>query len=73
MSATADEIAALLVWPPIIVQASGITEWERKFCASIIARNRSGAFRPSPAQVAVLRRIVGAFRARMLKDERVVE
>ena len=33
--ASPDEIAALMVWPPIIVRASGVTPWERKFMASL--------------------------------------
>jgi hypothetical protein len=65
--ATPDEIAALMVWPPIIVRASGITPWERKFMASLIARNRSGRFVPSRGQLVQLRRIVGEFKEQTLR------
>jgi hypothetical protein len=55
------------------VRASGITTWERKFMASLIARNRSGRFVPSRGQLVQLRRVVGEFKERTMRDEPVIE
>lgn len=63
------EAATLLSYMPIIVRDGEITDWERKFCASMIARNRTGAFRPSPGQLVHLRRIVRAFQDRTMRVE----
>lgn len=65
----ADDTALLLHYMPIIVRSGTVTEWERQFAASIIARSRKGAFRPSEKQTAIMRRIVDEFRAEMLVAE----
>lgn len=65
-----NEAGALLHWMPIIVRSSGISEWERKFCASMISRQRRKGFTgPSAKQVAVMRRIVGQFREQTMGDQ----
>lgn len=53
----------LLHWMPIIVRSEGISDWERKFCASVIARSRSGKgpWEPSERQLGVMRRLVDRF------------
>jgi hypothetical protein len=66
------EAAGLLVYMPIIVRADGIGEWERKFCASMVSRNRTGAFVPSEKQTAVMRRIVRKFQGEVM-DEPLIE
>lgn len=63
------EIDRLLGYMPIIVRAAGVSEWERKFCASIIARSRKGAFRPSARQADVMARLVDDFQERTMRDE----
>ena len=62
------EADRLMHWMPIVIRASGLSEWERKFCASMIARSRARAFTPSEKQIAVMDRIVTAFQARELTE-----
>lgn len=62
------EADRLMHWMPIIVRASGISDWERKFCASMIARSRARVFTPSHKQIAVMERIVSEFQARELSE-----
>jgi len=50
---------------PILVRDGGVTDWERGFCASLIARTRKG-LRLTDKQVATLQRIVDAFQARSM-------
>jgi hypothetical protein len=74
MNASPDEIDRLLRYMPIIVMDGGVTEWERQFCATMIRRNRSGSFRPSPKQMPILKRIVDSFQKRtMTQDAPVIE
>lgn len=57
---------------PILVRDGGVSEWEREFCASLIAQQRRGhAF--SAKQEAVLARIVAAFQRRTMGDDEVLE
>lgn len=62
----------LLGYMLIIVHDDGINDWERKFCASMIAKQRRGVFRPSINQVATMDRIVNAFLKRS-RDADVIE
>ena len=61
--------AQLLHYMPIIVRSASISDWERKFCASMITRARRTAFEPTEKQVAVMQRIVTAFQAEVLRDD----
>lgn len=71
---TADECDRLKHYMPLCVQSSVVTDWERKFCASMIARDRSGNFRPSNKQASVMSRIVDKFQAAtMRQNEDVIE
>lgn len=57
---------------PILVRDGGVTEWERQFCASLIAQQRRG--RPlSAKQQATLSRIAEAFKRRSLSGDEVLE
>ena len=74
MTAGPGEISVLLGYMPIVVRDGGISDWERKFCASIIAQNRRGPFRPSVRQIDAMRRIVHDFQRRTLRgDDALVE
>jgi hypothetical protein len=53
---------------PILVRDGGVTEWERKFCASLIAQQRRGRA-TTPKQAATLQRIVAAFQDRVMREE----
>lgn len=54
----------------LIVRSSGVTDWERKFCATAIAQaRRSGIWRPSPKQVAIATRLVDRFLADQLTGD----
>lgn len=53
---------------PILVRADGITEWERKFCASLIAQQRRGAVF-SAKQSETLDRIAESFKRRTMGPE----
>lgn len=57
----ANEVDLLVGYMPLCVRADTVTDWERKFCASIIAQTRRGR-RPTAKQAATMRRIVDAFR-----------
>lgn len=70
---TQGEIDVLVGYMPHIVRSGGVSAWERKFAASIIARTRKGAFRPSAKQLAHMRRIVRGFQERTLREDDVVE
>ena len=59
-----DELDRLANYMPIIVQADGVSDWERNFCASMIAQDRKGTFDPSYKQIAVMKRIVRDFQTR---------
>lgn len=66
-----NETERLLHYMPIVVRGSTVTDWERKFCASIIAQSRKG-LRPSEKQIGVMRRIVDDFQSatmRLTDDE----
>lgn len=65
MTATA-EVDRLLGYMPILVRDGGVSDWERKFCASIISRSRRSAFRPSEKQIAVMDRMVSEFQRRTM-------
>lgn len=66
MSAEADALCAYL---PALVRDGGVTERERKFVASLIHQRRRWPGRAmSEAQVAWLRRIVGAFQDRTMRQ-----
>lgn len=56
----------------IIVRAGGITEWERKFCASIVRQRRQGR-QFTAKQLDTMGRIVGKFQDAVMRDEGVVE
>lgn len=64
----ANEIARLVGYMPIVVRTADVSEWERKFCASIIWQDRKGRT-PTEKQIGVMRRIVRAFQDRELRDE----
>lgn len=57
---------------PILVRDGGVTDWERKFCASLIAQQRRGR-QISGGQAQTLSRIAAAFRRRVLSDDGVIE
>lgn len=52
---------------PILVRDGGVTEWDRKFCASLIRQARAGR-RLSEKQAATLRGIVERFQERAMGD-----
>ena len=53
---------------PILVRDGGVTDWERKFCASMIKRKRRGL--PfTEKQEWALRGIVERFQQRAMRDE----
>lgn len=59
-------------YAPIIVRSSVPTDWERSFCASVIAQERKG--QPlSRKQEIVLSRIVRKFQDATMRDEGVTE
>jgi len=58
-------------WLPILVRGD-VTDWERKFCASLIAQTRRGRAL-SPKQAATLTRIRDEYRARVMRDDEVIE
>lgn len=67
------EVDGLLHYMPILVRDDGVTDWERKFCASMIARSRSRAFTPSDKQTATMRRIVTKFQASKMGHDDLIE
>jgi len=52
----------------ILVRDGGVTDWERTFCASLIAQQRRGR-RITDKQATTLNRIVSAFQARAMRDD----
>ena len=62
------QAADVLHYLPIIVR-TGISDWERKFCISILARQKRGVFRPTPGQAKVIVRLVDDFKARSMRDD----
>ncbi len=60
--ATDGETAVLVHYLPHVVRSAGLSDWERKFCASLIARSKRGGWTPTAKQVRVLRRLVDNFR-----------
>lgn len=63
------ELEMLLHYMPIIVRGSTVNDWERQFCASIIARSRRARFAPSQKQISVMRRLVDRFKDDALRDD----
>lgn len=61
------EDEALIGWLSILVHAPGLTDWERKFCASLIARERKSPVRLSQKQRVILSRIVREFKEQELR------
>ncbi|MFP5510766.1 MAG: hypothetical protein ACLGIP_16665 [Alphaproteobacteria bacterium] len=59
-------------YAPIIVRSSVPTEWERKFCASIIAQERKGRAM-TERQQEVMGRIVRKFQDATMRDDGVTE
>lgn len=59
-------------YAPIIVRSSIPTDWERKFCASIIAAERKGRAL-TQRQAETLDRIVKKFQDATMRDGGVVE
>ena len=60
--------ADVLHYLPLIVR-TGISDWDRKFCVSIIGRMKRGAFTPSNAQARTIIRLVDDFRDRAMRDD----
>ncbi len=58
-------------YAPIIVRSSVPTDWERKFCASIIAQERKGRAL-TQKQEKTLGRIVKKFQDATMRDDGVV-
>lgn len=64
------EVQRLIGYMPIVVRSETPTEWERKFCASMIRQNNRGAFDPSEKQISIMQRIVSKFQKdAMLGDD----
>lgn len=61
------EVGQLLVYMPILVRATEVSDWERKFCASMIAQSRRGR-PPSEKQIGVMRRLVDKFKDTLRGD-----
>jgi hypothetical protein len=67
--AATNEAEALCAYLPALVCDGGVSDWERRFCASLIARRRRFPGRAlSPRQVAALRRIVRSFQDRVMRE-----
>lgn len=62
------EADLLIGWMPVCVRAPGLSEFDRKFCASVIARSRKSGFSPSEKQLGVMRRIVDRVREQALRE-----
>lgn len=61
-------MSGLAHYAPIIVRSSVPTDWERKFCASVIAQERKG--KPmTEKQEQVMERIVKKFQDATMRDE----
>lgn len=63
------ETAILVDWLRVAVRSSNVTEWERRFCASVIARSRRGGFEPTLGQLSVMRQIAEAQREAAFGEE----
>lgn len=61
MTVSEAEIDRLLHWMPIILRSFGITEWERTFCASMVAKSKRKRFQPSEKEAAAMRKVVDAY------------
>jgi hypothetical protein len=68
-----DEAAILIGYMPLAVRSSAVTEWERGFCASIIAKNNKGRFTPTAKQITTMRRIADKFREQYMRDDALTE
>jgi hypothetical protein len=58
-------------WLPILVRGD-VTDWERQFCASLIAQTKRGR-RISDKQAKVLTRIRDQYRERTMRDDDLIE
>lgn len=58
-------------WLQVLVRGD-VTDWERKFCASLIRQRNAGRML-SPKQAATLAGIRNSFIARNMRDEPVIE
>lgn len=67
---TTAEVDRLVHYMPILVRDGGVSEWERKFAATIIRRSRGkNGFTPTAKQIAVMSRMVKAFQEREMAGE----
>lgn len=67
---TTAEADRLVHYMPILVRDGNVTEWERKFAASIIHRSRSkNGFTPTAKQIAVMDRMVAEFQRRAMTED----
>ena len=57
------DLEILLHYLPHVVRSPDLSDWERSFAVSILARHRRGPFVPSDRQLPILRRLVERFRA----------
>ena len=64
-------MSAPVEYLPVLVRSGVVTDWERGFCASLIAQTRRGR-RPTEKQAQTLGRIVEKFR-RETMDDGVIE
>jgi hypothetical protein len=62
------EADRLVGYMPIVVRSGGISKDDRKFAASVIARDRKGSFVPSAKQEAWMRRLVDRLQAHTLGE-----
>lgn len=67
---TTAEADRLVHYMPILVRDGGVSEWERKFAATIINRSRNkNGFTPTAKQIAVMDRMVTEFQRRSMTDD----
>lgn len=59
-------------YAPIIVCSSVPTDWERSFCASVIAQERKGRALTAKQEI-IMGRIVRKFQDATMRDEGVTE
>ena len=64
-SAEADR---LIHYMPLVIRAPGLSDKAREFCATIIARDRRGAFTPSAGQMKWMRDLVDQFQAQVMDE-----
>lgn len=62
------EMDNLLHYMPIIIRSAVLSEFDRKFCASVIGRSKRGHFIPSGKQLSIMRRLVARFQAETMGD-----